>query len=136
MALGIALAGWAADHLGAVCVLLFGCALAVASGLALAPLLGSGKLGGAFAFLALSLFAMGFVYGPLGGWLTGLYPARVRDIATSLDLNLGGIIGGVFTPAIAQLLADTGGLGHVGVYLIGAAVLSVAGILATGEGGN
>lgn len=133
MAIGIGLAGWAADRFDPARVLVFGCVLVVAAGLSLAPFLGSGRLGGAFGFLALALFAMGFVYGPLGAWLTGLYPARVRYTATSLAFNLGGIIGGGLTPAIAQLLADRGGLGHVGTYLIGAAMLSLVGILATGR---
>lgn len=133
MAIGIGLAGWAADRFDPARVLVFGCVLVVAAGLSLAPFLGSGRLGGAFGFLALALFAMGFVYGPLGAWLTGLYPARVRYTATSLAFNLGGIIGGGLTPAIAQLLADRGGLGRVGTYLIGAAMLSLVGILATGR---
>jgi MFS family permease len=130
MALGIGLAGWASDRSDPAKVLLFGCVLVVLAGLSLAPLLQNG-LAGAFAFLSLALLAMGFVYGPLGAWLTGLYPARVRYTATSLAFNLGGIIGGGLTPAFAQLLADRGGLAWVGAYLIGAAGLSVAGILAT-----
>ncbi len=134
MAVGIGLAGWAADRFGASRVLVFGCALVVVAGLALAPLLQTGRVAGAFAFLALALFAMGFVYGPLGAWLTSLYPARVRYTATSLAFNLGGIIGGGLTPLVAQLLADRGGLGHVGAYLIGAAALSLVGIVATGRG--
>lgn len=135
MALGIALAGWAADRSDPAKVLLFGCALVVVAGLSLAPLLASGLVG-AFVFLSLALFAMGFVYGPLGAWLTGLYPARVRYTATSLAFNLGGIIGGGLTPAFAQLLAGRGGLAWVGAYLIGAAGLSVAGILATNGRGR
>lgn len=136
MALGIGLAGWASDRTDPARVLLFGCALVIVSGLLLGPLLGSGRLPLAFAFLALALFAMGFVYGPLGAWLTGLYPARVRYTATSLAFNLGGIIGGGLTPAFAQLLADKAGLASVGAYLIGAAGLSVIGILATRRTGR
>lgn len=136
MALGIGLAGWASDRVDPARVLLFGCALVIAAGLSLAPLLGSGRLPLAFAFLALALFAMGFVYGPLGAWLTGLYPARVRYTATSLAFNLGGIIGGGLTPAFAQLLADEAGLAAVGAYLIGAAGLSVIGIVATRRAGR
>jgi hypothetical protein len=47
-----------------------------AGGLLMAPLMGSGSLLEVFLFLALSLFVMGFVYGPLGGWLPSLFPAR------------------------------------------------------------
>ena len=128
-AVGIGLAGWASDRASPGRVLLWGCVLTVAAGLALAPLLGSGSLPRAFAFLSLALFAMGFVYGPVSAWLTSLYPARVRYTATSLAFNLGGIIGGGLTPVIAQLLAQRGGLQMVGIYLIVAAALSALGII-------
>ena len=130
LAAGIGLAGWASDRFRPSTVMLWGCVGAIVSGVALAPLLGGGSLGKVFLFLALALFSMGFVYGPLGAWLTNLYPARVRYTATALAFNLGGIIGGGFTPAVAQLLATRGGLGLVGAYLGGAALLSMIGIVA------
>lgn len=130
LAAGIGLAGWASDRFRPSTVMLWGCVGAIVSGVALAPLLGGGSLGKVFLFLALALFTMGFVYGPLGAWLTNLYPARVRYTATALAFNLGGIIGGGFTPAVAQLLATRGGLGLVGAYLGGAALLSMIGIAA------
>ncbi len=130
LAAGIGLAGWASDRFRPSTVMLWGCVGAIVSGVALAPLLGGGSLGKVFLFLALALLTMGFVYGPLGAWLTNLYPARVRYTATALAFNLGGIIGGGFTPAVAQLLATRGGLGLVGAYLGGAALLSMIGIVA------
>ncbi|WP_395001284.1 MFS transporter [Sphingomonas sp.] len=130
LAAGIGLAGWASDRFRPSTVMLWGCVGAIVSGVALAPLLGGGSLGKVFLFLALALFTMGFLYGPLGAWLTNLYLARVRYTATALAFNLGGIIGGGFTPAVAQLLATRGGLGLVGAYLGGAALLSIIGIVA------
>jgi hypothetical protein len=35
------------------------------------------------------LFLMGLVYGPLGAWLPGLFPARVRYTGASLAFNVG-----------------------------------------------
>ncbi|MEO5640146.1 MAG: MFS transporter [Sphingomicrobium sp.] len=136
MAAAILVAGWSSDRWQPSTVLLWGCAATVASGIAIAPLLGGGSLPMAFAFLAMALTSMGFVYGPLGAWLTGLFPARVRYTATSLAFNMGGIIGGGMTPVIAQLLAQRGGLGLVGAYLAGAALISTIGILATRRGGG
>ena len=86
-----------------------------------------------FTFLALALFAMGLVYGPLGAWLPGLFPARIRYTGTSLAFNVGGIIGGGLTPALAQVMAEHGGLLPVGIYLACAAALSAAGLLAAGR---
>src|SRR3546814_11949131 len=60
---------------------------------------------------------MGFVYGPRGAWLPGLFPARVRYTGASMAFNVGGILGGALAPMIAQALADRGGLAPVGLYL-------------------
>lgn len=128
MGLGIGIAGWASDRFGAKAVLLFGCLLTIAAGACFAPLFGGGSLTNAFLFLCFALLTMGFVYGPLGAWLTGLYPVRLRYTASSLAFNVGGIIGGGMTPAVAKLLADRGGLSLVGIYLMTAAVLSAIGI--------
>lgn len=81
-----------------------------------------------FAWLALSLFAMGFAYGPLGGWLPSLFDAGVRYTGVSITFNLGGILGGALAPIAAQALAARGGLGLVGAYLVAAGVLSLGGL--------
>ncbi len=128
LAAGIALSGWLSDRFSPRVVLMGGCLAAVAVGAAMAPLFGSGALPGVFAFLALALFVMGFVYGPLGAWLTGLFPTRVRYTGASLAFNLGGILGGGLAPVAAQALADRGGLGYVGAYLAVAALASLAGV--------
>jgi MFS family permease len=129
MAAGIVAAGWLADRVGERRVLLGGCVATIFVGALLPSLLGSGSMTGVFAFMAIALLAMGFVYGPLGAWLPGLFPARVRYTGSSLAFNLGGVIGGGLTPAFAQLMAERGGLPPVGVYLASAAVLSGVGLL-------
>lgn len=130
MAVGIALAGWWADRIGAGMVLRWGCVGAVVAGLLLAPTLGSGSLPIVFAGLAFALFVMGFVYGPLGAWLPGLFPARVRYTGVSLAFNMAGIIGGGLTPVAAQALATAGGLNSVGLYLAAASLLSLGALFA------
>ncbi|WP_294261989.1 MFS transporter [uncultured Sphingomonas sp.] len=129
MAAGIIAAGWLADSVGERRVLLGGCVATMVVGTLLPSLLGSGSMTGVFAFMAIALLAMGFVYGPLGAWLPGLFPARVRYTGSSLAFNLGGVIGGGLTPAFAQVMAERGGLPPVGVYLASAAVLSATGLL-------
>jgi MFS family permease len=129
MAAGIVFSGWAADrHWDERRVLAAGCAGTVAAGFVMAPLMAAG-LPGVFAFLSLILLLMGFVYGPLGAWLPGLFPTRVRYSGASMAFNLAGVIGGGLTPLIAQGLAMRGGLGWVGLYLSGAAALSLAALL-------
>jgi MFS family permease len=129
MAGGIVAAGWLADASSERRVLLGGSAATIVAGIALPSLLGSGSMLGVFAFMAIALLAMGFVYGPLGAWLPGLFPARVRYTGTSLAFNLGGVIGGGLTPALAQMMAERGGLAPVAIYLVGAAAVSAVGLL-------
>lgn len=130
MAGGIYLAAWLADtRFDPRRVLAGGCVLVAASGFTIAPLMGAG-LGGVFAFLALLLFAMGFVYGPLSTWLTDLFPPRVRYTGASMTFNIAGVIGGGLTPLIAQALALKGGLAPVGWYLSIAGGLSLVALIA------
>ncbi|MEH3101002.1 MFS transporter [Sphingomonas adhaesiva] len=129
MAVGIALSGVWADRTSAAHVLKWGCAGAVVAGFALAPGLGSGSIPVIFAALAFALFVMGFVYGPLGAWLPGLFPARVRYTGVSLAFNMAGIIGGGLTPVAAQALAERGGLTLVGGYLAVMSLTSLGALL-------
>lgn len=129
MALGIVLAGYWSDATNPRRVLMAGCVMAIGVGALMAPMMGGGSLLGSWAFLSLALLAMGFVYGPLGAFLPGLFPARVRYTGASMSFNVGGIIGGGLTPMIAQALATKGGLVPVGIYLAVAALISLIALL-------
>jgi MFS family permease len=129
LAAGIIVSGYWADATNPRRVLIAGCLMTIPVGLMLAPLMLSGSLLLIFCFLALALFTMGLVYGPLGGFLPGLFPTRVRYTGASIAFNLGGIFGGAITPLAAQALADSGGLMWVGVYLAAAATLSGVALL-------
>lgn len=128
LALGVIVACTLADRVGAKAMLRWGFVGCVASGLLMGPMLGAASLWVVFAWLAGSLFAMGFAYGPLGGWLPSLFEAGVRYTGVSITFNLGGILGGALAPIAAQALAARGGLGLVGAYLVAAGLLSLAGL--------
>ena len=130
MAGGILLAGWLSDVWSPRASLLIGCVGAFGVALLLAPLVEGGTTGGLFLFLALALTCMGFAYGPLGAFLPGLFPAKVRYTGASLTFNVGGILGGGLTPYVAQMLAMDGGLAPVGLYLAATAVISGVALLA------
>ncbi|HKR89436.1 MAG TPA: MFS transporter [Phenylobacterium sp.] len=125
LAAGILAAGYWSDAANPRRVLMVGCAATVAAGFLLPALMGSGSLLLIWAFLSLALFLMGFVYGPLGAFLPSLFPTRVRYSGASIAFNVGGIVGGGLAPMIAQALADRGGLPPVGLYLSGAAFISL-----------
>ena len=130
MGVGIWIAAWLADaRFDERRVLAGGCVATIGVGFLIAPLMAAGA-GGAFAFLALTLFAMGFVYGPLGAWLPGLFPPRVRYTGASIAFNVAGVIGGGLTPLVAQGLAMEHGLAAVGWYLSAAAGLSLVALVA------
>ena len=128
LALGVIVSCTLADRTGARPMLRLGFLGCAVSGLLMGPMLGATSLWIVFAWLALSLFAMGFAYGPLGGWLPSLFDAGVRYTGVSIAFNLGGILGGALAPIAAQKLAEAGGLNLVGIYLIGAALLSLGGL--------
>ena len=127
LAAGIVAAGWLSDRVDPRRVLMGGCIAAAVVGGLLSPLMQSGSLLGIGVFMSLALWVMGFVYGPLGAWLSDLFPARVRYTGTSMAFNIGGILGGGLAPIAAQALANSGGLWLVGVYL---AVASTASFIA------
>ncbi|WP_324699707.1 MFS transporter [Novosphingobium sp. RL4] len=129
MAVGIVVAGYAADRWSSRGVLIFGSVVAVIVGLAMGPMFGAGSLAAIAVFLCLGLFTMGLVYGPLASLLPQLFSARVRYTGASIAFNVGGILGGGFAPMIAQTLADRGGVLFVGAYISGAAVLTLIGLL-------
>jgi MFS family permease len=128
MAIGTLWAGVWADRTSPRRVLGWGCGGVVVTGGLLSPMLSSGDALTIWAFLSLSLLMMGLVYGPLGAFLPSLFPTRVRYSGISLAFNAGGILGGALAPLLAQSLAASGNLVYVGVYLSGAAALSLAGL--------
>jgi MFS family permease len=128
MAVSIILAGWWADRSSPTRVLAWGCAGAVLMGLVFGPLIGAGTLLPIFVALALALFLMGFVYGPLGAYLPALFPIQLRYTGASFAFNLGGILGGALAPIVATWLIATQGVGLVGLYMSVAAAISLAGL--------
>ncbi|MGB3848237.1 MAG: MFS transporter [Sphingopyxis sp.] len=129
MAAGIVFAGYWSDAASAQKVLAWGCGATILVGFLFGPALASASWPLIFAGLAISLFVMGLVYGPLGAWLTGLFPVELRYTGASVTFNAGGILGGAAAPIIAQALGDWRGTGAVGLYLALAGVVSFAGLL-------
>ena len=125
MALGILLSALLADRFGRRPVMMMGMALAALSGFAMQPLLAGANPAAITIFLAMELFLMGMTFGPMGAFLPELFPTAVRYTGASVAYNIGGIIGASFAPALAQLLAQRGGLAYVGGYVTAAALLSL-----------
>ena len=103
-----------------------------AFGLIMAPLFRSGTTG-AVLMMTLGLSLMGLTYGPLGTFLSELFPTPVRYTGSSLTFNFAGIFGASLAPYIATWLARNRGLEYVGYYLSTAAFLTLLGLLAARE---
>jgi MFS family permease len=80
-------------------------------------------------FLCVGMALMGFTYGPLGTFLSELFPTNIRYSGTSLAFNMAGIIGAAFAPMIAIWLATHYSLTYVGFYLSAAACISLFSLL-------
>src|SRR5690606_36868527 len=91
LAPGMVIAAIGSDRTSTARLLGIGAAATVGLGLVFGPVLAGGSLPLVFATLAAALFIMGFVYGPLGGWMPKLFPVTVRYTAISIAFNAGGI---------------------------------------------
>jgi metabolite-proton symporter len=129
MALGIPLSGWAADRFGRRPVVMSGTLFTLCLGFLLGPMLGSGSWPLVLGFLCLGLFAMGWIFGPMGALLPELFPTRVRYTGASVTYNLAGILGASAAPYLAQSLVSLGGIAWVGAYLGIAAAISFVAVL-------
>lgn len=80
-------------------------------------------------FVCLGMSLMGFIYGPLGTFLSELFPTTVRYTGASLTFNMAGILGAAFAPMVAIKLSDLYGIASVGMYLTVAACISLISLL-------
>ncbi|RKP50752.1 MFS transporter [Trinickia fusca] len=133
MALATPLSAWASDRFGRRPVLIAGIVAAIASGFAMAPLVGSGSTPLVALFLTIELFLMGVTFAPMGALLPELFPTPVRYTGAGVSYNLGGILGASVAPYIAQMLAARGGLAWVGGYVSVAAAVSLIAVLSIRE---
>ena len=98
-------------------------------GLSFSLFLGSGNSTLITVFLCLGMTLMGLTYGPLGTFLSELFPTQVRYSGASITFNFAGIIGAAFAPIIAIWIAKNYGITYVGVYLSVAAIITLCSLL-------
>lgn len=118
-----------ADKIGRRMMLIYASVAIAIFGLFFSQFLNSGSSVLVTLFLCVGMGLMGFTYGPLGTFLSELFPTSVRYSGASLTFNLAGIIGAAFAPMIAIWIATNYGLTFVGYYLSVAAIISVISLL-------
>ena len=128
LAVGIVLAAIGSDRVSPRWMLACGAVATIVLGLVFGPVLAGGSLALVFVTLAAALLVMGFVYGPLGGWMPTLFPVTVRYTGMSVAFNGGGIVGGAVAPIAAQVLSAAGGVSLIGLFLSAAGLLTLLGV--------
>jgi metabolite-proton symporter len=127
--IGIPSSALLADRFGRKNILLLISLLIVLFGLSFSYFVDSGNNLMITIFTCLGMGLMGLTYGPLGTFLSELFPTEVRYSGASLTFNLAGILGASFAPLIAIWLATNYGIGFVGYYLSAAALISFMALL-------
>ena len=127
---GIPISAVLADKFGRKKVLVLISILILLFGFTFSFFMDSGSSAMITTFVCIGLGLMGLTYGPLGTFLSELFPTEVRYSGASLTFNLAGILGASFAPLIAIWLAKSYGIGYVGLYLSVAALISVLALLA------
>ena len=87
------------------------------------------------AFLILGFTLMGVTFGPMGALLPELFPTNVRYTGSAIAYNVSSILGAALAPIVAVALwaqAD-GDTWLVGLYLSGAAVLTLIAVILSKE---
>lgn len=128
--IGIPLSAVLADRFGRRLVLLLVSAAIGLFGLSFSYFMDSGSTFLITFFVCLGMGLMGLTYGPLGTFLSELFPTEVRYTGASMTFNLAGILGASFAPLIAIWLATSYGIAYVGYYLSVAAVITFVALLA------
>jgi metabolite-proton symporter len=118
-----------ADKIGRRKILIITTVFIVIFGFLFSQFLNSGNTVLVTAFVCIGMSLMGFTYGPLGTFLSELFPTTVRYSGASLTFNLAGILGAAFAPVIAIWFATNYGIAYVGYYLSIAAIITLISLI-------
>jgi MFS family permease len=127
---GIPISAVLADKFGRKRILVLISILILFFGFSFSYFMESGNSSMITIFVCIGMALMGLTYGPVGTFLSELFPTEVRYSGASLTFNLAGILGASFAPLIAIWLAKNYGIAYVGFYLSVAALISVLALLA------
>ena len=127
--------GWLSDRYGRKPLFLAGCLFSIAFAFPMFWLFQTHNPVVIAITIAVAVsFGQGIMFGPEAAWVAELFPARLRYSGASLGFQLGAALSGGLTPMLASaLLLWTGATWPISLYLIAAAVVTIAATLAARE---
>ncbi|WP_417564249.1 MFS transporter [Microbacterium sp.] len=96
--------GWISDKLGRRNTYIIGWILQLIGVFLLFPLTNLGTIASLTAALVILTIGLGFTYGPQAALYSELFPASIRFSGVSISYAIGAILGGAFSPLIAQAI--------------------------------
>jgi MFS family permease len=122
-------AGWISDRIGRRTTYIVGWVLQLIGVFLLFVLTNMGTIGSLAAALVILTAGLGLTYGPQAALYAELFPASIRFSGVSISYAIGAIVGGAFSPMIAQaIFQSTGSTTGITWYLVG---MTVIGLIAT-----
>jgi MFS family permease len=123
----IPVAGLLVDRFGRRRTLLSVSVAIVCFGASFTPLLAPGHAsrGTVLAFLIIGMTLTGLAYGPMSAVLPELFPTNVRYSGSGVSFNIASVLGAAVAPFVATWLTVRYGVGHVGLYLVVMALVSL-----------
>src|SRR5690606_11394178 len=123
------LAGWLSDRIGRRTTYIIGWISMLVGVFLLFFLTNIGTIASLAAALVILTIGLGFTYGPQAALYAELFPASIRFSGVSISYAIGAIVGGAFSPMIAQaIFQSTGSTIGITWYLAG---MTVVGLIAT-----
>ncbi|HIW96856.1 MAG TPA: MHS family MFS transporter [Candidatus Corynebacterium gallistercoris] len=89
----------------------------------------SATMTGVTIWLAVGMFLIGLIFGPMSAVLPEMFPTNVRYTGSGISYNVSSILGAAIAPFIATALVNTHGVGSVGAYLAVVTFLTLIAIL-------
>ena len=122
-------AGWISDKIGRRNTYIAGWLMQLVGVFLLFPVTNMGTVASLAVALGVLTIGLGFTYGPQAALYAELFPASIRFSGVSISYAIGAILGGAFSPMIAQWIFQTT-QSTIGItwYLAG---MTVVGLIAT-----
>ncbi len=137
----VPVSGWWADKSGRrhqqVCTTVLMAVFGLSFGWCISPeVVGTGQqanLSLITVFMSVGMAIMGLSFGSMSAYLPELFKTNIRYTGSGVAYNVASILGAALTPFVAVWLNASLGVAAVGLYLAGAALLSITFMLITHE---